>query len=271
MTRTNYITVHSKPIADFSASPTSGIAPLKVQFTNLSVGNYDECLWDFGDSLTADGCNGPAHTYNQPGAYTVILEVKGPGGNDRKVGTDFIIVHDSTSANFSATPTSGVPPLKVEFTNLSIGDYDDCLWNFGDGKTSNICDDLSHTYTISGKFTVSLKIKGPGSESNFTRTDYITVFTPPVAAFSASPTRGVPPLIVEFTNLSSGDYDECLWDFGDGMRESYCGNPTHEYESAGDYTVVLTVTGKGGEDRLIDEHCVMVEQYFIFLPGIIRN
>ena len=271
MTRTNYITVHSKPLADFSASPTSGIAPLKVQFTNLSAGNYDECLWDFGDSLTADGCNGPAHTYFQPGAYTVILEVKGPGGNDQKVKTDFIIVHDLTSANFSATPTSGVPPLKVEFTNLSMGDYDDCLWDFGDGDTSAMCDDLSHTYTTSGKFTVSLKIKGPGSESDFTRTDFITVYTPPVAAFSASPSSGVPPLIVEFTNLSTGDYDECLWDFGDGSRESYCGNPKHEYRSAGDYTVVLTVTGAGGEHTLIDEHCVTVGEYFIFLPRIFGN
>ena len=41
-------------------------------------------------------------------------------------------------------------------------------------------------------------------------------FAPPVADFSASPTSGLPPLTVEFTNLSTGDFDTCSWLFGDG-------------------------------------------------------
>ncbi|MFN2104716.1 MAG: PKD domain-containing protein, partial [Candidatus Promineifilaceae bacterium] len=268
LTRVDYITVHGSPVADFSASPTSGIPPLRVRFTNLTDGEYNECLWDFGDGQTEDGCSGPWHTYREPGAYTVMLKVKGPGGIDRKIRKGLIVVYGSQTADFGASPTSGILPLKVEFNNLSMGDYDECLWDFGDGDTSVACDDPSHTYYTPGTFAVSLTVKGPGSEGTMTRADYISVYAPAAAAFSATPTSGAPPLIVDFTNLSTGDYDECLWDFGDGGREANCGDPTHEYESEGDYTITLTVSGPGGEDTMIDEGCIQVASYHIFLPRI---
>ena len=46
----------SGPVADFTATPTSGLAPLKVVFTNTSAGTYTSCLWEFGDgkSTTKD-------------------------------------------------------------------------------------------------------------------------------------------------------------------------------------------------------------------------
>ena len=88
---------------------------------------------------------------------------------------------------------------------------------------------------------------------------------------SGSPTSGVPPLTVEFTNLSTGDYDECKWDFGDGRTHSGCNNPTHEYEDEGHYTVSLTVKGPGGQDTMTVERCVTVANYHIFLPGVMTK
>ncbi len=52
-------------------------------------------------------------------------------------------------ANFTATPTGGVGPLTVAFTNASTGDYTSLLWAFGDGGTS-ILTDPSHVYTAPG-------------------------------------------------------------------------------------------------------------------------
>jgi PKD repeat protein len=43
------------------------------------------------------------------------------------------------------------------------------------------------------------------------------------------------------------DADTYLWDFGDGSATSTDLNPIHTYESFGEYTVKLTVTGEGGE------------------------
>src|SRR5205823_14445629 len=80
----------------------------------------------------------------------------------------------------------------------------------------------------------------------------ITITTNPappvIAAFSASPTSGVAPLTVSFTNLSSGatGYN---WDFGDG-DSSTNQNPSNIYTNAGSYNVSLTAVGLGGTNTL---------------------
>jgi len=58
------------------------------------------------------------------------------------------------------------------------------------------------------------------------------------AFFSATPTSGETPLLITFTNLSSGA-SAYYWDFGD-LSYSTSANPTHIYESSGIYTVSLT-------------------------------
>ena len=180
-------------------------------------------------------------------------------------------MHVSLTADFSASPTSGAPPLAVTSSNLSSGDYDECLWDFGDGGSSTVCQDPSHTYSSPGTFTVSLTVEGPGVTDTKTRTDYITVFEPPKADFSASPETGVPPLEVVFTNLSSGDFDQCLWDFGDGGTSTICDDPEHEFRNEGEYTVTLTVNGPGGEDTKTDEGCVGIAYYRLFLPVLLNS
>jgi len=72
-------------------------------------------------------------------------------------------------------------------------------------------------------------------------------FSPLDAEFSATPTTGEPRLFVGFTDLSRGDTSSWSWDFGDAGT-STLRNPTHTYNSAGDYTVRLTVTGLYGVD-----------------------
>jgi PKD repeat protein len=64
--------------AAFSAAPVSGTAPLVVQFTDQSVGDVGGWDWHFGDGVIVPG-TGPvaslAHTYEEPGTYTVTLHV----------------------------------------------------------------------------------------------------------------------------------------------------------------------------------------------------
>jgi len=59
-------------VVDFSANPTSGAAPLGVQFTNKSDKNIASFLWDFGDGTTVTDIN-PVHYYETAGSYTVSL------------------------------------------------------------------------------------------------------------------------------------------------------------------------------------------------------
>src|SRR5207248_7778678 len=78
LTRTNYILVTNPPpvIANFTASPTNGQAPLTVLFSNSSSGatNYS---WDFGDGHTSSA-TAPSNSYSIAGDYTVSLTAIGP-------------------------------------------------------------------------------------------------------------------------------------------------------------------------------------------------
>ncbi|HSR40251.1 MAG TPA: PKD domain-containing protein, partial [Phnomibacter sp.] len=60
--------------ADFSATPTSGCVPLKVQFTDKSTGNPDRWVWDLGEGTTSTEKD-PAKLYLTPGQYTITLTV----------------------------------------------------------------------------------------------------------------------------------------------------------------------------------------------------
>jgi YD repeat-containing protein len=72
--------------------------------------------------------------------------------------------------------------------------------------------------------------------------------TCPVAQFSSSPLIGVTPLLVTFTNSSTGA-SSYLWDFGDGGTSTEQ-NPVHIYSTPGSFTVSLTATGEGGSDTV---------------------
>ncbi len=75
--------------ADFAASPTVGLAPLTVVFTNTSTGGYTASGWDFGDSMTSTLRN-PTHTYSTVGAYTVTLTVSTASLSDTLTRTNYI-------------------------------------------------------------------------------------------------------------------------------------------------------------------------------------
>ena len=246
-TRVDYVTVSaiSPPTASFSGSPTSGTAPLTVTFTDATTGSVSGWSWTFGDGGTSSAQN-PSHTYAAAGTYTVSLTASGPGGSNTQTRLDYVTASPpAPTAGFAATPTTGTAPLTVAFTDSSSGSITSYSWTFGDGGTSSL-QNPSHTYNAAGTYTASLTVTGAGGSDTASAT--ITVNAPaPVASFTASPTSGIAPLSVSFTDTSSGTITARAWDFGDGGVSS-ASNPSHTYTSAGTYTVSLTVSGPGGSD-----------------------
>jgi PKD repeat protein len=238
------------PVADFTATPTTGVAPLVVQFTDASTGTITDRLWDFGNGQTSTAVN-PSYEYKEPGVYTVTLTINGPGGTDSKTRTNYITVGTPPPvADFTGTPVSGPAPLTVSFTDKSIGSVTSWLWNFGDGGETSTAENPVHTYNTPGAYTVTLTATGPGGTGTKTRTNYIQVNvpSPPVATFLASTTSGTAPLTVNFTDNSTGDITDWLWDFGDDTADSTEQNPSHVFAAPGTYTVTLTVSGYGRSD-----------------------
>ena len=67
----------------------------------------------------------------------------------------------------------------------------------------------------------------------------------PIANFSISSTTGTSPASISFTDTSSGTPTSWSWNFGDGGTSTQQ-NPTYVYNTAGTYTVTLTVSNSGG-------------------------
>ncbi|HII92149.1 MAG TPA: PKD domain-containing protein [Methanosarcina sp.] len=233
----------SLPVAAFSASPTSGKAPLNVKFTDTSIGTPKKWKWDFGDGTTSTSQN-PTHKYSKAGKYTVKLTVTNAAGSNTATKADYIKVVTKPVAAFSVSPTSGRAPLNVKFTDTSTGTPTKWKWDFGDGSKSFL-QNPTHKYSKAGVYTVKLTVTNAAGINTATKSKYITVISKPVAAFSASPTSGKSPLDVKFTDKSTGSPTKWKWDFGDGTSSTKQ-NPTHKYSKAGKYTVALTVTNAAG-------------------------
>ena len=173
------------PTAQFSANPTSGVAPLVVQFTDSSTGSPTSWSWNFGDGGTAT-TQSPSHTYSAAGVYTVSLTATNASGSDPEVKNNYITVTappTAPTAQFSATPTSGQAPLPVQFTDASTGTPTSWAWNFGDGGTATT-QSPSHTYGTAGVYTVTLTATNASGSDPETKNDYITVTAPPSGAIT---------------------------------------------------------------------------------------
>ncbi len=248
---------YSTPVASFTASTTTGAAPLALNFLNASTGTITSYAWTFGDGGTSTAAS-PGHVYAAAGVYTVSLTVTGPGGSNTQTRSNYVTVTTAAPvAQFTGSPTSGASPLTVAFTNTSTGSITSYAWTFGDGGTSTAASP-SHIYAAAGVYTVSLTVTGPGGSNTQTRSNYVTVTTAaPVAQFTGSPTSGKSPLTVAFTNTSTGSITSYAWTFGDGGT-STAASPSHMYAAAGVYTVSLTVTGPGGSNTQTRSNYVTV-------------
>ena len=123
----------------------------------------------------------------------------------------------------------------------------------------------THTYEEAGTYTVSLSISGPGGRDIETKKDYIIVTEPPEANFTAERTKGIKPLTVQFTDISTGTIDSYSWDFGDGGT-STLRNPSHTYTQSGDFAVSLTVIGPLESD--VETKAMFIKVVNAFFPAI---
>jgi PKD repeat protein len=83
------------------------------------------------------------------------------------------------------------------------------------------------------------------------------------ADFTAVPTAGTVPLVVQFTDQSTGTVTDWLWDFGDGNTSTEQ-SPSHLYDQANEYTVSLTTDGPDGVDMEIKPNYIDAQHFANF-------
>jgi VCBS repeat-containing protein len=120
--------VNDAPVADFSASPLSGVAPLTVNFTDLSIDIDDGDIinawsWDFGDALTSTEQN-PSHEYAQSGLYTVSLTAMDGSGETGTVTKAGYIAVDLTVRLTNDGSGTGTVDVTVTPSDMSAGTHE---------------------------------------------------------------------------------------------------------------------------------------------------
>jgi PKD repeat protein len=109
------------PTASFTASPTSGPAPLTVNFFNSSTG-YDQPLsyaWDFDNDETVDStAMNPSAIYTGQGTYTVKLTVTDSNGDPNTlINSNYITVtppEDTLTINKTGNGTVTSSPAGID-------------------------------------------------------------------------------------------------------------------------------------------------------------
>jgi endo-1,3-1,4-beta-glycanase ExoK len=163
-------------------------------------------------------------------------------------------------ASFKADKISGAYPITVIFTDTSTGTPTAWKWNFGDG-TSSTSKNPTHTYVKTNTYTVSLTARNGVGSNTVTKSKYITATAPPVkliSSFTAKKVSGTHPLIVIFTDKSTGSPKSWKWSFGDG-NISTVQSPSHKYTKKGTYTVSLTVKNADGSSSITKSRYITVE------------
>ncbi|VAW13077.1 Cytochrome c551/c552 [hydrothermal vent metagenome] len=174
------------PKAVATANPSSGQAPLEVQFIGDKSTDDDKVTgyaWDFKDGATATNAN-PSHSFTEAGSYEVELTVKDKEGLSHKKTVTITVTapqvqNEPPVAVVSANPTSGQASLEVQFLGNSSTDDDaitSYFWDFKDGATATNANP-SHTFTDAGTYVVELTVKDSEGESN-TKSITITVEAP---------------------------------------------------------------------------------------------
>jgi PKD repeat protein len=227
-----------------------------IDQSTTSSGVITTWIWNFGDgqvqTITFPGSPNVTHTYATSGTYTVCLNIQGSDSTcyDQICHSVSIVPNVGCIANFSySNPITSSP---VQFVDLSqtagAGPVTSWTWDFGDPASgvnnTSSAQNPTHQFITAGSYTVCLTIHGTDSlcYDMLCKTIIVTGdSTGCQANFSHATNPATGNSTIYFTDLSTGNPTNWLWDFGDGGASSQQ-NPVHTYAMPGTYSVCLTIT-----------------------------
>jgi len=228
------------------------VDPYTFTFENMSIGEYTEFFWNFGDSTYSYEMY-PQHTFPGPGYYNVCLTIGGTSEcNDTYC--EFLYVGGGPSGcENSFYYYNENDPFTLTFEGfLMNGQYAQYYsWDFGDGTTGS-GQTVTHTYDPMGNvnlYMVSLTtivMDSMGTDSCF-YTSYQEVWiSNSTGCESFIIPMNMSGLTVEFEGYTVSPYEtQYTWEFGDGVTGT--GQiVSHTYPSPGMYTVMLNTIDANG-------------------------
>ncbi|MEM8908756.1 MAG: PKD domain-containing protein, partial [Bacteroidota bacterium] len=265
-TLAQWIDLSNLPTANFSVTSPQACPGTPIQFTSLAASTTTNWQWSFpgGNPASSTAVN-PVVTYDQPGTYSVTLEVSNAFGSDVLNQENFILIVDDPTAQFT---------VQVDGATLQLGNQSVAAtaysWDFGDGQNST---DIApaHLYTANGNYTVELLASNACGADTIRQV--INIDNSPVANFTATPTQHCVSASVQFSSLASDNTTVWNWSFpGGNPSSSSLPNPVVTYPQAGNYSFVLEVSNSFGSDsfeqsQFIDVQALPIASFSTTIDG----
>jgi len=237
------VEVYEDIVADIQADTTVICSGDSLVLSALGGFGSPQFTWTPAIGLSSDTIPQPLAFPDTTTTYYVTIQ------ENACVGTDSITltVNPSAEADYFSSFTDGCAPLTVSFfsTSPNATSYS---WDFGDGSPVSNEPDPIHVFGSPGSYQVTFSVDGVGGCGEVDNSLTVNVADTSIAAFTSVPDTGtvqyLPNGLVTFTDASV-NATTWYWDFGDGTTSSDP-SPTHNYQSPGEYTVSLTVTGPDG-------------------------
>jgi PKD repeat protein len=198
---TIYVVSSAVPIVDFSGAPTSGSAPMSVQFTDLSaaLGGVNAWNWSFGDGNYSNSQN-PVHIYSSGGQYSVTLVATSGAFSNVTSKTGYIsvgVLSNSVSADYITNTTYSITyPVAIQFNDLSVCSpvCTNWVWDFnGDGSIDSLEQNPAYVYTYPGNYSPKLIVSNGINTGTKIRINYISIGPAFVAPTIPQPTSAWKP------------------------------------------------------------------------------
>ncbi len=261
------IKVNPAPIARFTVNPVCSLETsiFRNQSRGISPGNglqprnIVRYLWNFGTGNPADtsSLTEPAFKYALGGQFKVVLTAWDNFGC-RSADSTFAIVYNKPNPDFSALDAClGVPTIFSDLTDTSAGLITNWQWRFDDGNASSTLNNPIHQFSRPDTFRVRL-ITTNRLGCRDTIIKPVVVNPLPVANFRADTVCS--GSLTTLTDLSrgiatntNGAVVKWKWDFGipGDADTSNQQNPNFKFDTAGQFSVSLTVQDINGCQRTI--------------------
>lgn len=265
----------------FTQNTMSGCGPLVVTFVNtstsLTTGTFK---WNFGDGQSSTQTIPPAITFlpNVSGRDTtyIVTLTSLTGCGESLPFTSTVLVKAKPIAKFSPSSTKGCSPMKVTFRNTSPGTNNTYIYDFGDGKHSDLLTDtasVEHIYTTSvgEEFIVTLLAQNDCDTA--TQSFKIIVSPNTVTAelvVNGDEQEGCAPFNVKFYNNSTGA-NKFTYDYGDGTMPvtKFTTDPVnHTFTKSGIFTVTMTASNGCSELPTTEQITVFAQPVVDFTANV---
>ncbi|MFT3681975.1 MAG: PKD domain-containing protein [Ferruginibacter sp.] len=152
------VTVSTKPIVDFAATPLVSCDTARVQFSNLSQ-NAVDFNWDFGNGTTSNSTNPFVNLAPKNSSYSIKLVAYNGSCRDSLIKPNYILAKIPPAGDFiiNPSPIITIPNYTFSFTNLTPNSNKYTYqWDLDDGTFATTRDVPDHKYADTGNYYIRL-------------------------------------------------------------------------------------------------------------------